>query len=116
MTPATTFGAVTVARVREWFGLLFTREQLLPDSDRRHWRDNASWLVPDFWSPDTEDAWTHSQSFVLTSGATTVLIDTGIGNAKPRPDRPPFNGPNTDYQQTMCEGGGMANATIIERL
>jgi hypothetical protein len=86
MTSATTFGAVTVARVREWLGPLFSREQLLPDSDRRHWRDNASWLVPDIWSPDTGDAWTYSRSFA------------------------------SDGQQTMCGGGGMANATIIERL
>jgi glyoxylase-like metal-dependent hydrolase (beta-lactamase superfamily II) len=109
---ARTIGTATVTHVREWVGPLFTRPQLLPASNRERWQDNSEWLVPDFWSPETEDAWTHSQCFVVRTGETTVMIDTGIGNAKPRPQWPPFSDLDTDFLGHLAAAG--LSATDID--
>jgi hypothetical protein len=60
-------GSVTVTRLHEWTGGLFPRPVLLPDSDRADWEARSSWLVPDFWSPDSEDCSMCAQSFLLRS-------------------------------------------------
>jgi glyoxylase-like metal-dependent hydrolase (beta-lactamase superfamily II) len=99
----TDLGDVSVARAYEWQGHLTTRQQLIPDSDRAHWEANRSWLVPDFWDPETEDAWLTSQSFVVKSADQTILIDTGI--AKPRPAVPPFSNLSTGLLGRLAEAG-----------
>ena len=53
-------GSVTATRIHEWIGELFPRPVLLPDSDRADWEVERSWLVPEFWSPDSENAWMRS--------------------------------------------------------
>ncbi len=86
----TAFGDVQVARVDEWRGGLFTRADLLPESDRQDWETERSWLVPEFWSPDSEAATLVSQSFLFRSGGRTILLDTGIGNHKTGRGAPPI--------------------------
>lgn len=106
MTDRTTsFGDVTLDRVDEWIGKLFTRPGLLPDSDRQAWEAERAWLEPDFWSADSEDAWACAQSFLVHSGGRTILVDTGIGNAKPRPGIPPFDHLDTAYLDNLAAMG-----------
>lgn len=101
----TAFGDVQVARVDEWRGGLFTRADLLPESDRQDWETERSWLVPEFWSPDSEAATLVSQSFLFRSGGRTILLDTGIGNHKTGRGAPPFNGLDTAYLDNLAALG-----------
>jgi glyoxylase-like metal-dependent hydrolase (beta-lactamase superfamily II) len=103
--PVLRIGDVEITQVQEWAGELFKREQFLPESRRETWLDNQQWLVPDFWDPATEDAWTSSQTFALVSAGRKILVDTGIGNHKPRPTVPPFDRLNTDYLQKLTHAG-----------
>jgi glyoxylase-like metal-dependent hydrolase (beta-lactamase superfamily II) len=106
MTDRTTsFGDVTLDRVDEWTGRLFTRPDLLPDSGRQAWEAERAWLEPDFWSANSEDAGLCAQSFLVHSGGRTILVDTGIGNAKPRPGVPPFDHLDTAYLDNLAAMG-----------
>ena len=78
-------GDVEIAQVRECEGELFKRGELLPESGREAWLDNEHWLVPEFWDPATDDAWACSQTYAILSGGRKILVDTGIGNGRPRP-------------------------------
>jgi glyoxylase-like metal-dependent hydrolase (beta-lactamase superfamily II) len=96
---------LTVTQAFEWGGHLLTRPQLIPDSDRADWEANRSWLAPDFWDPETEDAWMCSQAMVVKSGGQTILIDAGIGNGKSRPYFPPFDNLDTPFLDRLREAG-----------
>jgi glyoxylase-like metal-dependent hydrolase (beta-lactamase superfamily II) len=100
------FGDVTVTRVFEWQDHLITRAQLVPDSELADWEANKSWLTPEFWSPETDEAWLCAQTFVVKSGGRTILIDTGIGNGKSRPHVPPFDGIQTPFLASLTEAAG----------
>ncbi|MFI5610308.1 MBL fold metallo-hydrolase [Amycolatopsis sp. NPDC051903] len=105
MTDKTVFGDVEVNRVDEWRDRLFTRPELLPDSDRLEWEAQKDWLEPVFWSAESEDAWLCAQSFLVRSGGRTILVDTGIGNGKPRPGVPPFADLDTGYLGNLAALG-----------
>ncbi|MEU3983739.1 MBL fold metallo-hydrolase [Streptomyces sp. NPDC026672] len=91
--------------MNEWQGKLFTRGDLLPESNRQDWEAQRSWLEPDWWAPESEDAWLTSQSFLIRSGGQTVLLDSGIGNHKVGRGAPPFNGLDTAYLDELAALG-----------
>ncbi|MFJ4626958.1 MBL fold metallo-hydrolase [Streptomyces sp. NPDC088847] len=105
MTGTLDLNGVTATPAFEWQGRLMTRPQLIPGSERPDWEANRSWLVPDFWDPDTEDAWMRSQAVVVKSGGRTILVDAGIGNHKPRPYLPPFDQLDTSFLDSLREAG-----------
>ena len=94
-----------IAQVREWEGELFKRAELLPESRREAWLDNEHWLVPEFWDPVTDDAWACSQTYAILSGSRKILVDTGIGNGKPRPMVPTWDQLDTDFLQNLSDAG-----------
>lgn len=102
---AYTIGRVTVRRVVEWTGQLFTRGQVFPDSDRGEWDAARSWLEPRFWNSDTDDITVAIQSFLLESDGRLVLVDTGIGNRKQRPNVPQFHDRDTPFLERLREAG-----------
>ncbi|MEW2508089.1 MBL fold metallo-hydrolase [Amycolatopsis sp. NPDC047767] len=104
-TTSTSFGDVEITRVHEWTDHLFSRPDLLPDSARQEWEAEKDWLEPVFWSAESEDAWLTSQSFLVRSGGRTILVDTGIGNGKPRPGVPPFDHLDTGYLTNLAALG-----------
>jgi glyoxylase-like metal-dependent hydrolase (beta-lactamase superfamily II) len=98
-------GSVTITRIEEWKDHLFYRSELLPESSRETWQKHQSWLVPDFWSSETDDAWLCSQTFVVRSSGRTIVVDTGIGNDKTRTSLPPFNRLHTDFPDRLTASG-----------
>lgn len=114
MVETLNLNGLTLTRAFEWQDRLLTRPQLIPGSDRAAWEQNRSWLVPEFWDPETEDAWVCSQSLVVESGGATILIDTGIGNAKIRPSVPPFDNLDTGFLDTLrAAGADPADVDIV---
>src|SRR4051794_10714519 len=46
---------------------------------------NASWLAPNHYVPHMDRLIVTIQLWVLKAGGNVILIDTGVGNRKPRP-------------------------------
>jgi len=99
------FGAVEVFRVIEWQGSVSGVDEVFPDAPQEVWQANADWLVPDFYDQATGGYPTVVQTWVLRSAGRTVLIDTGIGNGRDRPQFPPFAGMRTDFLRRLAAAG-----------
>ena len=80
-------GRASVARVVELQFDLPARA--FPHTPPAGWRDNADLLVPDFFKPDTDQWHIAVQSWVIEVDGLTVVVDTGIGNDRTRPQTPP---------------------------
>ena len=48
---------------------------------------NASWLAPNHYVPHMDRLIVTIQLWVLHAGGNVIVIDTGVGNRKPRPAR-----------------------------
>ncbi|MEU8843870.1 MBL fold metallo-hydrolase [Streptomyces roseus] len=94
-------GDITVRRVDEIELPHQTGPWLLPDATKEV-LDEASWLRPDFADADVPRLASHS--FAVEAGGLRIVVDTGIGNAKPRAN-PAWNGLDTDFPQRLAAAG-----------
>lgn len=69
------------------------------------WRDNADLLVPDFLDPDTDKWHIAIQSWVIEVDGLTVVVDTGVGNDRTRPQTPPLDHLDTGYLTALHSAG-----------
>ena len=97
------FGHANVARVLEVrfdVGTAF-----FPGTPASGWREHADLLVPDFFDPDT-DQWRGAiQTWVIKVDGLTVLVDTGVGNDRPRPHMPGLDHLNTGFLAALRSAG-----------
>ncbi|MBZ6208324.1 MBL fold metallo-hydrolase [Streptomyces olivaceus] len=100
-----TLGDVEITRVIEWSGPIRTARFIVPDSDEETWRRNREWLEPDFWTPADDAYRCHIQTWVLRSEGKTILLDTGVGNGRERPQVPQFAGLQTDFLARLRAAG-----------
>ncbi|MEU9165318.1 MBL fold metallo-hydrolase [Streptomyces sp. NPDC048424] len=98
-------GDVEVIRVREWQGFFTSPQALVPDAAAGLWQDNEDWLAPDHWQPEQDQAVLALQTWVLRSAGQTVLIDTGVGNGRERPNAPHFHHWQTDFLGALAQAG-----------
>ncbi|MET9415753.1 MBL fold metallo-hydrolase [Streptomyces klenkii] len=94
-------GDIAVRRVDEIELPRQTGPWLLPDATKEV-LDEASWLRPDFADADVPRLASHS--FAVEAGGLRIVVDTGIGNAKPRAN-PAWNGLDTDFLQRLTTAG-----------
>ncbi|MCQ8190403.1 MBL fold metallo-hydrolase [Streptomyces rugosispiralis] len=99
-------GDVEVIRIVEWQGPLVPVADLVAETAGEVWKDNADWLAPDHWEPDSGRLVVALQTWVLRSGGRTVLVDTGVGKGRERPGSPPFH----HWQGDLL--GGLAKAGV----
>ncbi|WP_030343107.1 MBL fold metallo-hydrolase [Streptomyces sp. NRRL S-1022] len=104
-TPLTTtgwsLGDIAVRRVDEIELPRETGPWLLPDATREV-LDESSWLRPDF--ADATVPRLASHSFAVEAGGLRIVVDTGIGDAKPRAN-PAWNGLDTDFLERLAAAG-----------
>ncbi|HEX4224785.1 MAG TPA: MBL fold metallo-hydrolase [Pseudonocardiaceae bacterium] len=100
-----TLGDVEISRVVELRDLAMPRAQVFPSIDRQRWVDDAELLVPNFWRPDTDEFVVNTQPWVLRSAGRTIMIDTGFGNDKQRPNAPALSNLHTDFLDRMATAG-----------
>ncbi|MEV5761093.1 MBL fold metallo-hydrolase [Streptomyces tendae] len=98
-------GDVEVIRVVEWHQPFLPPSVFLPTAPDDIWRDNADWLAPDHWDPDSGLVVTALQSWVLRSAGQTVLVDTGAGNGRIRPGMGPFHNAQSDLLGLLERAG-----------
>lgn len=97
-----TIGDIEIRRVIEWRGPIGTVAEILPDTPPEVWEADRSWLSPDFWDPETGAYEAVVQTWVLRSAGRTILIDTGVGNDRDRPQIPQFAHLHTDFLDRLA--------------
>jgi glyoxylase-like metal-dependent hydrolase (beta-lactamase superfamily II) len=103
--PTIVLGDVEITRVVEWGGPVGTLRTIVPGADPDTVRANGSWLAPDFHDPADDTYRCHIQTWVLRSEGRTILVDTGVGNGRDRPQVPVFAHLDTDYLARLREAG-----------
>jgi glyoxylase-like metal-dependent hydrolase (beta-lactamase superfamily II) len=67
--------------------------------------ENLSWFAPDYYEEELGFMISSVHTWVVRQGDLTVLIDTGIGNDKSRPQFPPIDGMQTPFLDRLAEIG-----------
>jgi glyoxylase-like metal-dependent hydrolase (beta-lactamase superfamily II) len=98
-------GDVEVTKVVEWQGEIAPARFIVPDSTPEIWRDNESWLAPDHWHPETDTYHGAVQTWMLRSEGKVILIDTGVGDDRHRPQIPLFDHLKTGFLNRLAEAG-----------
>ena len=90
MTVRIQIGGVTIQRIVEQEGPFFEMLKFFPALTKEVLEENRAWLQPRFMSPKDE-LMLCIQSYLVQTPHHNILIDTCVGNDKPRPARPFWN-------------------------
>lgn len=108
MSSALRFGPYRVRRVVEWVGPLAPVSQVLPETPASYWSENRDWLVPSHLEGESYRA--AIQTWVIEGAGETILVDTGVGNDRDRPQIPVFSHLQTDFLTRLDRAGIDRNA------
>src|SRR3954466_5088331 len=103
-------GDVTIHPVVEQQGSFFDALEFFPKLTREMLDENRSWLQPTFVDPANGRLVMCVQSFLIKTPHHNILIDSCVGNHKPRPSRPLWHMMNSD----RFEGGLKATGVGFE--
>lgn len=107
-------GEWTVDRVVEAEGAGFFPGYIFPDADEPGVAAERDWMAPDFLDPETGRLLQGNATFVVRRPGMTLLVDTCVGNDKPRPSSRSWNGMNTDWlEKLMALGVGPEDVTHV---
>ncbi len=85
------FGDVTVDRLVELEAPGFRPSFFLPDSTEEAIAAQHDWLLPHFLDEESGRMIQSVHAYIIRTGQHTILVDTCIGNDKPRTSTPPWN-------------------------
>jgi glyoxylase-like metal-dependent hydrolase (beta-lactamase superfamily II) len=91
MTSAIELQDITIHRVVEQQAPFLDAREFLPTLPRELLDQNLSWMAPTFFDPATGRLILCIQSFLVKTPHHNILIDSCVGNHKPRPTRPFWN-------------------------
>ena len=77
-------GDARVTRVLEYFGPTHDPAFLFPDLPQAELDAEAAWLAPHHYVPHMNRLIVTIQLWVVHAGGNVIVIDTGVGNGKPR--------------------------------
>jgi len=80
-------GSTTIHRIVEQEGPFFGAMQFFPTMTRELLDENRSWLQPRFIDA-RDQLMLCIQSYIVQTPHHTIMIDSCVGNHKPRPTRP----------------------------
>lgn len=100
-----TLGDVEITRVTEMSTLRMDRSSMYPDCDPSLWQKHGDWLVPDYYDPAADDVLVIIQSWLVRTEGRTILVDTGAGDDKERPQQEPFHRKRSDYLGALERAG-----------
>lgn len=103
-------GRVTVSRVVEMV-MPIPPTMLLPEATPENLQPLSSWLKPHFLHDDHRVPLS-IHTFLIRSEEATILVDTCIGNDKPR-DFPDWNRRQSDFLDQLAARGAPANAVDL---
>ncbi len=106
MTTPFAVGDTTVHRIVEWEGPIFDPHFFFPNLSKETLDEHRSWLEPTFIDPATGKLILNIQSYLLRTPHHNILVDTCVGNHKPRPARPFWNMMQHDrYERGLAAAG-----------
>ena len=91
MTLPITLEDITIYPVVEQQGAFFDVMEFFPTLSKEQLAENRSWLEPTFIDPANGRLVLCIQSFLIKTPHHNILIDSCVGNHKPRPARPFWN-------------------------
>ena len=110
MTTAITLKDITIIPVVEQQGPFFDVMEFFPTLTRELLEENLSWLQPTFIDPASGRLVLCIQSFVITTPHHTILVDSCVGNNKPRAARPFWNMLKSDrFEKGLAAAGVTVN-------
>ena len=107
MTLQIELGDVTIHRVIEQEEPFFDPLQFFPTLTQELIDENRSWLEPTFFDTATGKVVLCIQSYVLKTPHHNILIDSCVGNHKPRPMRPFWDMMDDNRYQTNLAAAGL---------
>ena len=97
---------ITIHPVIEQQGPFFDALEFFPTLTREVLDENRSWLEPECLDPATGKLVLCVQSFLIRTPQHTILVDSCVGNHKPRPARPFWNMLDSDRFETNLAAAG----------
>lgn len=94
-----------IDRIVEIEGLGYDPTYFWPDANMQAFERSRDWLVPHFWDVTANGYIRAIQSFVIRTGRHTILVDGCVGNDKPRPSTPPWDGMKSDWLDQLAAVG-----------
>ena len=98
-------GEITVDRVIEAEGAGFFPGYIFPDADPDGVAAKQDWMAPDFLDPASGRLLQGNACFLLRRPGMTMLVDTCVGNGKPRPSSRTWNNMQTDWLDRLAALG-----------
>lgn len=89
-------GNIRIDRIVESICTNFVATSFFPDVSAQDWKQHRPWLEPWALQPHTGCLVLPMQSFLLRTRHHTILVDTCVGDDKPRPHRPFWHMQNLD--------------------
>ena len=98
-------GQFEISRAIESEGPFLEVQSFIPDADQAVVEANRDWLMPRFIEPASNKIILNIQSYILRTPRHTILVDTCVGNDKPRPGRPMFDHLSLPYLADLAAAG-----------
>ena len=98
-------GAATVQRIEESYEPNFDAKMFFPDWTPEVVQQHRDWLMPNHYEESSNSLKLSVHSWLLTVGGKRILIDTCVGNHKPRPHRPKWHLMETKYLERLKAAG-----------
>ena len=99
-------GDTTVQSIVEQEGPFFDLRPFFPDLTDAMVEENLPWLVPHYIEPGTNKVILRIQSYLVRTPHHTILVDSCVGNHKPRPARPHWDQMTSDrYERNLAASG-----------
>jgi len=106
MTTQIKVGEITIHRVVEQEAPFFAALEFFPTLTPELLEENLSWLQPKYIDPATGKLVLCVQSYIVRTPHHNILIDSCVGNHKPRPTRPFWNMLASDrYEKNLAATG-----------
>lgn len=103
-------GDISIQRIVEQEAPFFDPMFFFPKLTKEVLEENRSWMQPRFIDPATGKLVLCIQSYVVRTKHHNILIDTCVGNHKPRPARPFWDMMNSDaYEKGLAATGLTVN-------
>ncbi len=99
-------GAARLFQIVEFVGPTHDADWMLPGLPEGMLSENTAWIAPQFWMPRTNRLVFSIHLFVLKYEGRVILIDTGVGNHKPRlsATQNMLNLPTLDWLKAISAG------------
>ena len=112
MSLTLTAGDLTIHRIIEQEMTFLPAQDMFPDLTSELLAENRAWLKAAKGLDDSDTLILCFQSYIVKTPHHTILIDSCIGNDKPRPTRPKWNMKTDDTYMRALKAAGLSVADI----